>query len=99
MNIEIKESDDVITVTVKGDIEFYTFAKFKNTLFEISKTTNKNIDIDLSQVDYMDSSGLGTLFSLYKFQDKKGKKLTISKANADIRNLIKLSTLTDVFDV
>lgn len=99
MDIKIKEDDDIITVSVKGDIELYTHAKFKNKLFELSTASNKNIDIDLSQVDYMDSSGLGTLVTLHKIQNKKGRKLTISNVNADIRNLIRLSTLSDIFEV
>ncbi|HNW29051.1 MAG TPA: STAS domain-containing protein [Spirochaetota bacterium] len=99
MDINIKEDDDRITVSVKGDIELYTHAKFKNRLFELTQTSDKNIDIDLSKVDYMDSSGLGTLVSLHKIQNKKGRKLTISNVNADIRNLIRLSTLSDIFEV
>jgi anti-sigma B factor antagonist len=99
MDIEIKENDDIISVSVKGDIELYTHAKFKNALFEIVTTTDRNMEIDLSQVDYMDSSGLGTLVSLHKIQHKKGKKLIISNVNPDIRNLIELSTLSDILDM
>lgn len=99
MKIKIKENDDVILISVIGNIELYTQPKFKDTLLKIIRETDKNIDIDLSQVDYLDSSGLGTLVSLYKIQNKKGKKMTISKVNSGIRNLIQLSTLADIFEV
>ena len=99
MEIEIKEDDDeVINVIVKGDVDIYTSKDFKNTLFELSQTRDKNIDIDFSQVEYMDSTGIGVLMSLYKIQTTKGRKLIISKVNADIINFIKLSNLTYLLD-
>lgn len=101
MDIEVKEDDDddIITVAILGDIDLYASKKFKNTLLEISQTREKNIAIDFSQVSYMDSAGLGVLISLSKIQNIKGKKLIISKANADIINFIKLSNLSDIFDM
>jgi anti-sigma B factor antagonist len=98
MVIDVNESDDVVNVIVKGSIELYTCENFKNVLFEITKTTDKNIDVDLLGVEYMDSSGIGVLISIYKIQNKKGKKLVVSKVPVDIYNLLKLSTLADVFE-
>ncbi|HOT47350.1 MAG TPA: STAS domain-containing protein [Spirochaetota bacterium] len=94
MEIEVNEYDEVITVTVIGDIDLYTSKDFKNTLFEVSQTRDKNIEIDFSRVDFMDSAGIGVLISLYKIQKTRGKKLVISKANADVINFVKLSNLT-----
>ena len=99
MEFEINENDEVITITVKGDIDLYNSKIFKNTLFEISQTINKNIEIDFSHVDYMDSAGIGVLISLQRIQNKRGKKLIISNANTDIVNFIRLSNLSDVFGV
>jgi anti-sigma B factor antagonist len=96
MEFEVKEDDDVTTITVRGDINLYTSKSFKNTIFEIIQTRDKNITIDFSRVDYMDSSGIGALISLYKIQNIRGKKLIISKANEDIINFIRLSNLTEL---
>jgi anti-anti-sigma factor len=98
MEFEINEDDDVISVSVIGDINLYTSKDFKNTLFEISQRIDKNISIDFSRVDYMDSSGIGVLISLYKIQTKRGKKLIISKANKDIINFIRLSNMSELID-
>jgi anti-anti-sigma factor len=98
MEIEVKENDEVITITIAGDIDLYTSKNFRNTVFEISQSRDKNIEIDFSGVDYMDSAGIGVLISLYKIQNAKGKKLIISQANADIINFIELSSLSYILE-
>jgi anti-sigma B factor antagonist len=99
MDIEIKDDQDVIRITVNGDIEMMTIKSFKQKLFEIGQNTNKNIEIDLSNVDYIDSSGVGVLISLLKLQKKKGKALIINKVSSKVLNVLKLSSLSDVFNI
>ncbi|MBN1534950.1 MAG: STAS domain-containing protein [Spirochaetes bacterium] len=99
MDIEIKDDQDVIRITVNGDIEMMTIKSFKQKLFEIGQNTNKNIEIDLSNVDYIDSSGVGVLISLLKLQKKKGRSLIINKVSSKVLNVLKLSSLSDVFNI
>lgn len=99
MDIEVKEYTDVVNVIVNGDIEMMTIKNFKEKLFEIGHNTDKNIEIDLSNVDYIDSSGVGVLISLLKLQKKKGKTLNINKVSTKVLNVLKLSSLSDVFEM
>jgi anti-sigma B factor antagonist len=99
MDIEIKDAGDTINVIVNGDIEMMTIKNFKEKLFEIGHNTDKNIEIDLSNVDYIDSSGVGVLISLLKLQKKKGRTLNIKKVSAKVLNVLKLSSLSDVFEM
>jgi len=99
MSIQVKEDEDVVTIMVKGDIEIYTLDEFKKVLIDVGHSIDKNIDIDVSMVNFIDSSGIGSLISLYKLQSKKGRKLTIRNANADIRTILRLTSLSDVLGV
>jgi anti-sigma B factor antagonist len=99
MDINIIESDDLVTVVINGDIEMMTIKNFKEKLFEIGHNIDKHIEIDLSNVDYIDSSGVGVLISLLKLQKKKGKELYIHKVSAKVLNVLKLSSLSDVFEM
>ena len=99
MDIEIIEDASIVNVSVSGDIEMMTIKNFKEKLFEIGHNTDKNIEIDLSKVDYIDSSGVGVLISLLKLQKKKGKSLNIKKVSAKVLNVLKLSSLSDVFEM
>lgn len=99
MDIHIKEEADIVNITVNGDIEMMTIKNFKEKLFEIGHNIDKNIEIDLSSVDYIDSSGVGVLISLLKLQKKKGKSLNIRKVSPKVLNVLKLSSLSDVFEM
>jgi anti-sigma B factor antagonist len=99
MDIDVKETANLVVVTVNGDIEMMTIKNFKEKLFEIGHNIDKDIEIDLSTVDYIDSSGVGVLISLLKLQKKKGKNLNITKVSPKVLNVLRLSSLSDVFEM
>jgi len=62
---------------------------------------NKKIIVDLGEVPYMDSAGLGTLVSAFASVSNAGgsmKLANISKKIHDILNITKLVTVFDVHD-
>jgi anti-anti-sigma factor len=99
MAMELKEYNDIISIKVAGDIEIYSLVEFNKTIRGIINDADKNIDIDVAQVGHIDFSGMGALVHLHKLQKKKGRKLTISNANAEIHSLLELTTLSDFFEV
>jgi anti-sigma B factor antagonist len=99
MNIEIKDTDNQVNVIVNGDIEMMTIKEFKEKLFDLGQNVDKDVELDLSNVDYIDSSGVGVLISLMKLQKKKGKTLKIAKVSSQVMNVLQLSSLSDVFNL
>ncbi len=99
MNIDIKETDNQVNVVVNGDIEMMTIKEFKEKLFDLGQNVDKDVELDLSNVDYIDSSGVGVLISLMKLQKKKGKNLKINKVSSQVMNVLQLSSLSDVFNL
>lgn len=99
MNIDINEGNELVNVTVKGDIEMMTIKDFKEKLLDIGQKIDKDIELDLSNVEYIDSSGVGVLISLLKIQKKKGKTIKIKKVSSKVLNVLKLSSLSDVFEL
>lgn len=99
MNIDINEKENLISIKVVGDIEMITIKEFKQQMFEIVQNSDKEIEIDLEEVEYIDSSGVGVLISLLKLQKKKGKNLTLSKVSPKVLNVLKLSSLAEIFNI
>lgn len=52
--------------------------------------------LDLSRVEFVDSSGLGSLLSILK-RMPKGKELLICGANPPVRSMFKLTRLDHIF--
>lgn len=99
MNIEINDTGNQVNVIVNGDIEMMTIKEFKEKLFDLGQNVDKDVELDLSNVDYIDSSGVGVLISLMKLQKKKGKTLKIAKVSSQVMNVLQLSSLSDVFNL
>lgn len=99
MEININETSDNVVVVVKGDIEMMTIKDFKEKLLHLGQNSDKDIEIDLSAVDYIDSSGVGVLISLLKLQKKKGKTLRMNNVSEKVLDVLKLSSLADVFNL
>ena len=99
MNIEVKENAQSVMVVISGDIEMVTIKDFKEKLLQLGQSTEKDVEIDLSNVEYIDSSGVGVLISLLKMQKKKGKDLKIEKVSFKVLSVLKLSSLADVFNL
>ena len=99
MDISINESDSVVSVQVTGDIEMMTIKEFKDKLLNLGKESEKDIELDMADVNYIDSSGVGVLISLLKLQKKKGKTVVITEVSDKVLNVLKLSSLSDVFNL
>ena len=86
-------------VTVSGDIVFQERKQFKNYLQEIIKEGKTKIAIDLSECQYIDSSGLGILTATLKsVQSRKGNMFLIT-LNPNVRVALEVTELIRFFTV
>ncbi|MFW5808026.1 MAG: STAS domain-containing protein [Spirochaetota bacterium] len=99
MDISVQDSGSAVSIFVSGDIEMMTIKEFKDKLLALGKETEKDIELDMGEVNYIDSSGVGVLISLLKLQKKKGKTVKITRVSDKVLNVLKLSSLADVFNL
>jgi anti-sigma B factor antagonist len=59
----------------------------------------KNIVIDLSKIKRINSSGLGSLISLYTAAHNKGGTLKIGGYNEFVKNVLNITKLAEVFEI
>jgi anti-sigma B factor antagonist len=57
------------------------------------------IVIDLGEVSYIDSSGLGTLVGLYTSGKAAGCEIKLAKLNRRVKDLLQITKLLTVFEV
>lgn len=62
--------------------------------------SHRTLDIDLSQTLFVDSSGLGALFSLYKnAADGRGVKMRLLNPAPQIEQLLELTQMNQFFEI
>ena len=92
---EIKDDVTIIRIN-KERLDTTITPELKTELLVTVDQDKKKILVDLTKVNYVDSSGLGALlFGLRQIRDKKGM-LKMFGAHSRILNLIRIAKLEDV---
>ncbi|MDO5028178.1 MAG: STAS domain-containing protein [Bacillota bacterium] len=95
---EIEERQDKgPVIKLFGELDIYTSTDFKDEVLEILEKYKDNIYLDLKDLEYIDSTGLGSLIALVKTAKEIDKKVYLKDVNERIRKLFKITALEDMF--
>lgn len=86
-------------VCVKGSVCDSDAEQLRNTLEEAAQNETGKLVIDLSEVDYISSSGIGVLVSTLKKARHSGGSLVLCGMTPDIHELFTLTHLDRVFTI
>jgi anti-sigma B factor antagonist len=97
--LEIEQCNDNLTIVrCQGQlVSGLTDTLYSNVRPMIQ--ANKRIVLDLSDLTWMDSMGLGTLVGLYTSAKAAGCELQLLKIGKRVRELLGLTHLLDVFSI
>lgn len=91
--------DGVTVFEVSGEVEFYTAPALRNALLGAVRDHHSLIVLDLSQVVFIDSSGIGALvFGCRRSREKNGA-LTLAALSEQVRHVLGVMGLLKVFAV
>lgn len=94
MNYTITENDKVLNVTLTGSSDMAGLKRFSETVNALSSECTKDVEIDMEQVDYVDSSFISLLLKLHKSQQQKGLGFRIIKASDRVTSVLNLCSLS-----
>ena len=99
MDIKMDESDKKITLTLKGDIYVEQADELLDTVTSIIEKSPEEVEIDLSGLKSITSSGIGKIVLLYKgLQDKNGR-IKIVGVNDTIMQIFKIVKLDKLVEI
>jgi len=96
LRLEPEKGASETTVRAIGRITSATSATLENTLRDLV-SANKRVVLDLTNVDYIDSSGLGALVAVYMHATRAQCELEIANPKSRIKDLFGRSGLGQVF--
>jgi anti-anti-sigma factor len=91
------KSPDETLVRCSGRITSTTSANLQTTVRNLIPQSNR-IVLDLTDVSYMDSSGLGALVSIYLSAKRQECELRVINLNQRLKELFRLTKLAKVFE-
>jgi anti-anti-sigma factor len=98
MTYKITEEDNISTIFLDGEIDMdkpdeYTVVNFP----EID--SGKNVALNLSNVQYMDSSGISVLIESHQKALEKGTKLVIKDVSKSVLKVIMMAKLEQILNL
>jgi len=97
LKLESEKQDSETTLRAAGRINSDTSAVLEKTLRELIPGS-KRVVLDLANVNYIDSSGLGALVSAYMHARRANCDLEIANPRQQIKDLFSRSKLAAVFE-
>lgn len=99
LNIETITHDDYYEVIVGGELDVYTVPELEEVLVPMRQEGNHDIHVNLANVSYMDSTGLGLFVGTLKALNQNDKELYILSVTDRISRLFDITGLKDLMHV
>ncbi|GAC1429994.1 MAG: STAS domain-containing protein [Terriglobales bacterium] len=100
MKISVRQVDGVTIVDSSGRITLGEGSvTLRDTVRELLGKGQKKILLNLADVNYIDSSGIGELVSAYTTVRNQGGELKLLKLTKKVHDLLQITKLYTVFDV
>ncbi len=98
--IASREVDGVTVLDLSGRITLGEGSvQLRDAIRDLIGKGQKRILLDLGEVSYIDSSGLGELVSAYTTARNQGAALKLLKLTKKVHDLLQLTKLYTVFDI
>jgi anti-sigma B factor antagonist len=100
LSVGIREVDGVTVVDLSGRVTLGddSSGKLRNAIRDILAQGKQKILLNLGDVSYIDSSGLGELVSAYTTASNQGAKVKLLNVQKKVQDLLQITKLYTVFD-
>ena len=99
VSVTSRQSGDRTVIEVKGEIDVYTAPVLREEISTLVDADHTTIVVDLTQVSFMDSTGLGVLVGALKKVRTLGGDLALVISEEKILKVFRITALTQVFSI
>jgi len=96
---ESKNGVEVLTFDNVNKLNILIAQSLKEEVAEFLTKANTKLVLDLSGIEYVDSSGFGALLSILRNAKNNDSQFKICNVSADVMELVKLLQLHNVFEI
>lgn len=95
----VRQEDDATVVQVTGRLDASVAQEMKAELQELIEDGNTQLVLNLADVNFIDSAGLGVFVSCLRRAATKGGDLRLAEVPEFARSIFELTRLTRVFNI
>lgn len=94
---EIRRTPEAVTVVLSGDVDLHHVPEIHPVLLDECARRPPMLIIDLAEVEYMDSSGVGVLVHVFQKVKANQGKLRLVRMNPRVRSVFEITKLDKYF--
>ena len=98
MSYIVSEEGNISTVHLDGEIDMDVTEKAKEVIFPVIDS-GKEVHLNLSQVQYMDSSGISVLIESHQRALEKNTKVIIKDVSKSVLKVIMMAKLEQILNL
>lgn len=99
MKLEVSTRTGAVEIIIDGKLDFEHVDQFEKCFTESALSSSESaIGIDLSKIEYIDSSGLGGLIKALNNAKNQGKSLYLFSASKKIQSVFTMARLDKFFN-
>ncbi len=99
MDISSQIKGEIVILDISGEIDLYNAPEIKDIINKLIEQKKYNVIINLKEVTYIDSSGIGALISSLSNLRKYQGGLKIINVFASVKKVFELTKLTSFFEI
>lgn len=99
LSIDIKSDGDTLIYRLRGSLDLATSPSVRAALMEAASQGKHDIVVDLTHLEFLDSTGLGALIGAHRRALENGGALRLAAGEGAIARLLNITGLIRVFPV
>ena len=99
MELKIRKNGINYIIDVNGEMDLYNSYKLKELVMKMLEKKVRRFIINLENVDYIDSSGIGALIYICSTIKKMNLRLIITNIHGSVKKVIELTKLMGYFPI
>ena len=97
LEINTREMDGKYLITVSGEVDLYSSPELREAVTKAIPKAQEAVGVDLSDVAYMDSSGVATLVEGLRSASQGNTEFVLVAPSQSVVKVLQLSRLDSVF--
>ncbi|GAA3297641.1 STAS domain-containing protein [Dactylosporangium vinaceum] len=99
MELSMQQGLEVTVVTAAGDLDIATSPELRRYLHAVLDESQAALYVDVAAVQFIDSSALGVLVSVYHRLVGRGQQLTLVSPHERLLRTFRLTALDQIFTI
>jgi anti-sigma B factor antagonist len=99
MKIQSTTQGDIQVLELSGELDYHSSPELREKLTELTAKQSPKILVNLSGVDYMDSSGIATFVEAFQKAKRYQGRLVLTALTPTVRGVFEIAKLDSIFEI